>query len=107
MKIALMVLLVLSIYAPSISHAECNKKEAASIVRSIVDGEAASREDGGITIWYTWRGNWSGMSKDQKYKLIQGLSGVEHCLKPGVTTRIRAYGRDVAKGSARGVELLD
>lgn len=40
-------------------------------------------------------------------RLIHGLAAVEHCLRPGVTTRIRVAGKDVARGNAQGVQVIE
>ena len=101
-KIILLVLAFLFFSSPAIG---CDKVKAKSIIDAIVDGGAASREDGGITIWYTWNG-WYSMSKDQQYAIAKGLGDVERCLKPPVTVRIRAAGKDVARSRTSGTEIL-
>lgn len=105
-KILLAAMAVFVFSVPA--SAECNQNEARSIIQQIVNGGLADRQDeGGITIWYVWKGNWYGMSKEQQFGLIDGIAGAEHCIRPGVATRIRVAGKDVARGSIRGVELLD
>lgn len=87
--------------------AECNKNEAKDVINTITSSGVATREESGITVWYIWKDNWYGLPKEQRYSFINGLAGVEDCLKKGVTTRIRVAGKDVARGNRRGVELLD
>ena len=92
---------------PLTVKADCDQKEAKSIIKKVVNGGVASREDQTITIVYTWKANWHSMSKDKQYSLAEGLGAVERCLRPGVTMRIRAAGRDVAKSGNFGTELFD
>ena len=88
----------------------CNKAEAQEVINMLVSGGMAERQDNpdSIIVWYIWKANWYGMSKEQQYKMISGLGGVEQCLKPGRAVRIRVAGKDVARASSTGkVELLD
>ncbi|MDR3357581.1 MAG: hypothetical protein LBN96_01720 [Desulfovibrio sp.] len=89
----------------TIKAAECNQKEAKSIIKSIIDNDIATREDGGITIWYTWQRGWWSMPEEQRYNFAAGLGGAEHCIKPGVAVRIRAAGEEVARSGISGTKL--
>lgn len=102
------VLAVVGVLAcPINSSAECDQSEAKTLIKKVVNGGLASREDQTVTIVYTWKANWYSMSKDKQYSLAEGLGAVERCLRPGVTMRIRAAGRDVAKSGNFGTELFD
>lgn len=96
------------LFSVSEGHCKCNEAEAKEIINAIVQGGLAEREESGITVWYIWKANWYGMPREQRYRLISGLGGVEQCLAPGRATRIRVAGKDVARASSSGdVELLD
>lgn len=107
MKFFIPILIVSFLVFGGIAQAQCDKTEAKNIIQSITDSGIASREDSGITVWYHWKGPWHSLGKDRQLRFISGLAGVEDCLRPGVTTRIRFAGKDVAKGNSGGVELLD
>ena len=74
--------------------------EAQEVINMLVSGGMAERQDNpdSIIVWYIWKANWYGMSKEQQYKMISGLGGVEQCLKPGRAVRIRVAGKDVEQG---------
>ena len=102
------VLAVVGVLAcPFTANADCDQKEAKNIIKKVVNGGVASREDQTITIVYTWKANWHSMSKEKQYSMTQGLGAVERCLRPGVTVRIRSAGREVAKSGNFGTELFD
>lgn len=104
------VFLVCAIMLFSVSEGrcECDKAEAKEIINAIVRDGLAERQESSITVWYIWKANWYGMPREQRYRLISGLGGVEQCLAPGRATRIRVAGKDVARASSSGkVELLD
>ena len=92
---------------PLTVKADCDQKEAKNLIKKVVNGGLASREDQTITIVYTWKANWYSRSKDKQYSLAEGLGAVERCLRPGVTVRIRSAGREVAKSGNFGTELFD
>ena len=93
--------------APVCAKAECDKAEAKSIVNTILKNKLATREVVNVTTWYHWRTGWYNLPYEQQYKFINGLAGVEQCLRgPLVTTRIEFLGEDVAKGGPGGVEVL-
>ena len=96
-----------ALMCPLAASAECDQKEAQKIIKQVVNGGVATREDQTVTIVYTWKANWHSMTKDKQYSLAEGLGAVERCLRPGVTMRIRSAGRDVAKSGNFGTELLD
>lgn len=93
-----------------ISHAKaCDKTKAQEVIDMIVNGGLAERQNvsDSITVWYVWKGNWYGMSREQRYVLIDGLGGAERCLVPGRAVRIRVAGKDVARSNQFGTELFD
>ena len=92
---------------PLTVEADCDQKEAQALIKEVVNGGLATREDSGITIWYTWKAGWYSMSKDKQYSIASGLGGVERCLRSGVTVRIRAAGKDVARSRESGTELIE
>lgn len=102
------ILAVVGVLAcPLTVNAECDQKEAQTLIKKVVNGDVASREDQSVTIVYNWKANWHSMSKEKQYSMAQGLGAVERCLRPGVTVRIRSAGREVAKSGNFGTELFD
>jgi hypothetical protein len=93
--------------APMCAEAGCDKAEAKSIVDSIVQGGLATRRFVNVTTYYIWKKNWYSMPYKKQYNMINGLAGVEQCLRGGpVTTRIVYMGEEVAKGGPGGVEVM-
>ena len=106
MKLILPILVAALLHAAPV-HADCDKAQAREVVEAFTTSGMASREENGITVWYHWRGQWHTLGKDKQMRLIHGLAAVEHCLRPGVTTRIRFAGKDVARGNAQGVQVIE
>ena len=108
MRKLLVVLSVVGVLlCPLTVKADCDQKEAQTLIKKVVNGGVVSREDQTVTIVYNWKANWHSMSKEKQYSMTQGLGAVERCLRPGVTVRIRSAGREVAKSGNFGTELFD
>lgn len=88
---------------------DCDKQGAQEAIDMLVNGGIAERQNNpdSLIVWYIWKDNWYGLSKEQRYQLASGIGGAEKCLT-GKAIRIRVGNRDVAKATLTGnVELMD
>ena len=64
---------VVVLACPLTVKADCDQKEAKNLIKKVVNGGVASREDQTVTIVYNWKANWHSMSKEKQYSMTQGL----------------------------------
>ena len=96
-----------AILLSSPANAECDREEAATVVQQVIENKLAVRHDDGQTVTYTWYAPWHRLSFQQKNSIANGLTAVEECLRPGTTMTLRFAGKDVARGNAQGVQVIE
>lgn len=91
------------------ANKDCDKQGAQEAIDLIVNGGLVERQNNpdSVIVWYIWKDDWYGFTKEQRYQLTSGIGGAEKCLT-GKAIRIRVGNRDVAKSTLTGnVELMD
>ncbi len=100
MKFIPAVPLVTSVLAAPVgAEAACDKVKAQEMVKVIEASGLVERRTDDMATYYFWKTGWYQMPYEQQYNMIQGLTGVEVCLRDGFkSTLIIFLGETVARG---------